>query len=187
MSYQYLEYFSILNKVRMKNKMTVLFLLAICIQCANDEKNSIRFAVSFTKEMAEQAQQGRLLLMLTNSDRSEPRMQINDGLSTQLVLGIDVDGMQPDQEITIDRNAFGFPLRSLSGVPKGDYYLRGLIHRYETFKLKTGHLVKLLPDQGEGQHWNTKTGHIYSKLQKISIEPSKDKTFKIVMNQRSKR
>ncbi len=167
----------------MKNKLGLLLLLAICLQCGPEKKNSIRFSISFTKELADQAQDGRLLLMLANNDKSEPRMQINDGLTTQLIFGIDVDGMQPGQEIVIDETAFGFPIRSLSNIPKGDYYVQALINRYEPFKLKTGHTVKLPPDQGEGQHWNTKPGNFYSKPQKISIDPSSNENFKVVMNQ----
>ncbi len=168
----------------MKNKLIVLFLFAVCVQCGPDQKNRIRFSISFNKEMADQAQDGRLLLMLANNDKSEPRKQINDGLTTQLVFGIDVDDMQPGQAITIDENAFGFPIRSISNIPKGDYYVQALINRYETFKLKTGQTVKLPPDQGEGQHWNTKPGNFYSKPQKISIDPSGNKTFKVVMDQK---
>lgn len=168
----------------MKNKLSILLLLALCFRCGPEKKDSIRFSVSFTKEMADQAQDGRLLLMLANNDKSEPRMQINDGLSTQLVFGIDIDGMQPGQEIIVDEIAFGFPIRSLSSIPKGDYYVQALINRYETFNLKTGHKVKLPPDQGEGQHWNTKPGNFYSKPQKISIDPTSSEIFKVVMDQK---
>jgi len=168
----------------MNNKLSVLFLLAICLQCGSEKKNSVSFSISFTKEMADQAQDGRLLLMLANNDRSEPRMQINDGLTTQLVFGIDVDGMQPGQEIVIDATVFGFPIQSLSNVSKGDYYVQALINRYETFNLKTGQKIKLPPDQGEGQHWNTKPGNFYSKPQKISIDPASNETFKVVMDQK---
>ena len=165
-------------------KLSSLLLLAIYLQCGPDKKNSVHFSISFTKEMADLAQDGRLLLMLANNDKSEPRMQINDGLSTQLVFGVDVDGMQPGQEIVIDATAFGFPIQSLSSVPKGDYFVQALINRYETFNLKTGHKVKLPPDQGEGQHWNTKPGNFYSKSQKISIDPASSETFKVVMDQK---
>ena len=54
----------------------------------------------------------------------------------------------------IDESVFGFPIRSLKNIPPGDYFVQALINRYETFSLKTGHTVKLPPDQGEGQQWN---------------------------------
>ncbi len=168
----------------MKNKLAILFLLALSFQCAKREKRTIQFAISFTEAMANQAQDGRLLLMLAKNDQSEPRMQINDGLKTQLVFGVDVEGMKPGQEIVVDESAFGFPIRSLNDLPKGDYYVQALINRYETYKLKTGQTVKLPPDQGEGQHWNSKPGNFYSKPQRISFDPAKADNFKIVMDQK---
>ena len=42
------------------------------------------------------------------------------------------------------------------GVPAGEYFVQAIINRYETFNLKTGHIVKLPPDKWEGQHWNTR-------------------------------
>lgn len=168
----------------MKNKLSFLVLLVLCLQCEKGRKSSIQFSVSFTPEMAKEAQDGRLLIMLANNDKAEPRMQINDGLKTQLVFGVDVDGMKAGQEIIFDETSLGFPIRSLSSIPKGDYYVQALINRYETFKLKSGQSVKLPPDQGEGQHWNTKPGNFYSKPQKISIDPSTSETIKVVMDQK---
>lgn len=143
----------------------------------------IKFKLSFTKEMSDQAQDGRLLLMLANNNKSEPRFQIGEGLKAQLVFGIDVEGLKPGQEITIDEKAYGFPLVSVNDIPRGDYYVQALINRYETFKLKTGHTVKLPPDKGEGQQWHSKPGNFYSKPVKISLDPKKPSVTKVVMDQ----
>lgn len=160
-----------------------LCLLALAFRCAPTEKK-ISFTISFTTEMSDQAQDGRLLLLLANNDKTEPRFQIGDGLKTQLVFGVDVDGMKPGQEIRIDETAFGFPIRSINDIPPGDYYVQALINRYETFNLKTGHTVKLPPDQGEGQQWNRKPGNFFSKPQKVSIEPAGGSAIKVVMDQK---
>ena len=71
----------------------------------------MQIAVSFTKETLAEAQDGRLLVMLANNDRSEPRRQVNDGLDTQLVFGLDVEGMKPGDEVIVDSSAFGYPIR----------------------------------------------------------------------------
>lgn len=168
----------------MKNKVALAIIVVFCLQCNPGKKGGVRFSISFTKEMAVEAQDGRLLLLLANNDKDEPRNLIGDGLKAQLVFGVDVEGMQPGQDIVVDESAFGFPLRSLSGVPKGDYFVQALINRYETFKLKTGHTVKLPPDQGEGQRWNAKPGNFYSKPQKISFDPATDQTVTLVMDQK---
>ena len=94
-------------------------------------------------------------------------MQINDTPKSQMVFGMDVDGLKPDQAVVIDGKAWGYPIRSLNDVPPGDYYVQALLHRYETFHLSSGPTVKLPMDRGEGQHWNTAPGNLYSKPGKI--------------------
>ncbi len=166
--------------------MFFLVLLLASIRCASPDETNVTFtfSISFTKEMSEQAQDGRLLLLVSANDKAEPRFQINDGLETQLVFGVDVDGMKPGQDILIDQSAFGFPLQSLRNVPSGEYFIQALINRYETYSLKTGHTVKLPPDQGEGQQWHSKPGNFYSKPQKITLNASKREIIKVVMDQK---
>jgi hypothetical protein len=167
-------------------KASILLLAAVIIltgcQSRNDTSSPL-FSITFTQALSDQAQDGRLLLMLADNDKSEPRFQINGGLNTQLIFGVDVEGMKPGDEIVVDEKAFGFPIRSTSGIPKGEYFVQALINRYETFRLKTGHTVKLPPDQGEGQHWNTKPGNFYSKPMKITLDPASRETFHIAIDQ----
>jgi hypothetical protein len=168
----------------MKSKILIVVLFGVLagVQCS-EQGQGPHFIISYTKELSEQAQDGRLLLLLSNNNTAEPRFQISDGLSTQLVFGIDVDGFSPGQEITIDETAFGFPKQNLKDIPAGDYFVQALLNRYETFNLKTGHIVKLPPDKGEGQHWESKPGNFYSKPVRISIDPQKRSSTTIVMDQ----
>ncbi len=170
----------------MKYHTLLLLVFLIAIQCtpSGDAKKTAKFSITFTKELSDQAQDGRLLLLLSQDDKKEPRFQINDGLETQLVFGVDVEGMMPGQEIVVDESAFGFPIKSLENIPAGDYHVQALINRYETFNLKTGHTVKLPPDQGEGQQWNSKPGNFYSKPFKVSVDPSKNETINVKMDQK---
>lgn len=158
-------------------------ILLMIAGCGDRQGNKVRFQVVFTPELSAQAQDGRLLLLLANNEKVEPRFQINDGLSAQLVFGVDVEGMAANQEIVVDDSAFGFPKRRLSDIPAGIYYVQALINRYETFNLKTGHTVKLPPDKGEGQQWNRKPGNFYNKPLRVEIDPSKSQTIKITMDQ----
>ena len=162
----------------------LLILIFFGWQCTPSSSTRLRFAISFTKEMIDSAQDGHIVLMLANNNQSEPRNQINFGLKTQLAFGLDVDGLKPEEEIFIDESVFGFPVRSIKDIPAGDYYVQALINRYETFHLKNGKTVKLPPDQGEGQHWNIKPGNFYSKPTKVNVNPAKGETIKIVMDQK---
>ncbi|HTF17423.1 MAG TPA: alpha/beta hydrolase-fold protein [Chryseolinea sp.] len=169
----------------MKKAILLLLACSVVIQCEKkSESNSPTFVITFTKDMSEQAQDGRLLLMLASDDKSEPRFQIDGSLATQLVFGVDVEGIKPGDKMFVDEAAFGFPKRTLRDVPAGDYYVQALLNRYETYHLKTGHDVKLPPDQGEGQQWATKPGNFYSKPIKISFDPDEHSVTEIAMDQK---
>ena len=74
-------------------------------------------------------------------------------------------------------------MKSLSEIPPGNYFVQGLLHKYEKFNLKTGHTVHLPMDRGEGQRWHSAPGNYYSKPEKISLDPKKRKSIKIVLDQ----
>ncbi|WP_276480733.1 hypothetical protein [Paraflavitalea pollutisoli] len=126
--------------------------------------------VTFTNQQSTVPLDGRLLLMLANNNRSEPRTQIIDGPQTQLAFGVDVDQWQPGQAKAIGVTAFGYPIQHIADVPAGDYYVQVLLHKYETFHRKDGHIVKLPMDRGEGQQWNQAPGNLYSKPVKVRID-----------------
>ncbi|MFM1793759.1 MAG: hypothetical protein RL642_144, partial [Bacteroidota bacterium] len=113
---------------------------------------------------------GRLLLMLSTSTSGEPRFQISDDEKTQQVFGVDVDQWQPGTKKKIDVKAFGYPVETLKKIQNGTYRVQVLLHIYETFKRKDGHVVKLPMDRGEGQHWNIAPGNLHSVPQNISYK-----------------
>lgn len=164
--------------------LVLLLLTGLSCTPGGEPGSALKFSISFSKELSDQAQDGRLLLLLAKNDKTEPRFQINDGLAAQPFFGLDVEGMKPGDEITLNSNAYGYPFRNLKDLPAGDYFVQALINRYETFKLKTGYAVKLPPDQGEGQNWSAKPGNFYSKPMKIKIDPSSRETINIVMDQK---
>jgi len=133
-----------------------------------------RFSISFPKERSAQSLDGRLLLLLSSDPSAEPRMQVNDTPRSQMVFGIDVDGMAPGQAVVVDDAAFGYPVRYLHDVPPGDYIVQVVLHRYETFHRSDGHIVKLPMDRGEGQHWNLAPGNLYSTPRKVRVGGSGD-------------
>ncbi|MEP6735298.1 MAG: PEGA domain-containing protein [Chryseolinea sp.] len=166
-----------------------ILLLALCcafvLQC--DKKSEITFpsfVLTFTKEMSTLAQDGRVYLFLSKTNTAEPRFQITADAATQLLFGLDVDGIKPGDEIVIDEKAYGYPKVRVTDIPAGDYYVQAMFNLYETYNLKTGQTVKLPPDRGEGQVWNNKPGNFYSKAMKISINPASGSKTSITMDQK---
>ena len=142
-----------------------------------------RFAVSFPAARSTTPLDGRLLLMLSTDSTGEPRFQISDGANTQLVFGIDVEGLAPGRSAYVDASARGYPVTSLPSLPAGRYRVQALLNRYETFRRADGKVVKLPPDRGEGQQWNRKPGNLYSRPGWITLDPRRTTTIQIVMDQ----
>src|SRR5580698_9955281 len=125
--------------------------------------------VSFPSERSTKPLDGRLLLLLSNDPKDEPRNQIDDTPKSQMVFGVTVDGWKPGQSVTVDDSAAGYPVRKLSQVPPGDYTVQAVLDVYETFHRADGKTIKLSPDRGEGKHWNVAPGNLYSKPVKVHV------------------
>ena len=158
-------------------KSVVLLPLLIAAFC-----QAQTFRVSITDSLHNTAWDGRLLLLLSKNNNAEPRFQVSDAASTQLVFGINVNQWLPGSDQLIDMHAFGYPLERLKEVPAGDYYVQVLLHKYETFHLQTGQTVKLPMDRGEGQHWNIAPGNIYSTPVKIHFDPNTSNEIHVVID-----
>ena len=144
--------------------------------------SGLKFVVEHPKDEHGTVLEGRVLLFLSKNNTEEPRFQISDKSSTGFVFGIDINSKQSSETI-FDNKAFGYPVTSIDQIPPGEYYAQALLHKYETFNLKTGHTVNLPMDRGEGQRWHSAPGNYYSKVKKISLDPTKRKSVKITLDQ----
>src|ERR1044072_10017583 len=134
--------------------MKKIFLLVLLfIPMFTVTAQSRRFEITSPATASKEPLDGRLLLLISTNKDEEPRFQISEDLSTQQVFGLDVDAWKAGVTKTIDQNAFGYRVRSLSEIKPGEYWVQALLHRYETFKRSDGHTVKLPMDRGEGQQW----------------------------------
>jgi hypothetical protein len=143
---------------------------------------SFQFEIAFPARQHQAPIDGRLLLMISNDDRAEPRFQIDETMSTQVILGVNVDGMQPGAPAIVDEHAAGYPIESLREVPPGTYTVQALLQPYETFHRADGKTVKLPMDRGEGRQWNRAPGNLYSTPRKIVLDPRKPTTISIELD-----
>jgi hypothetical protein len=150
-------------------------ILGTCISAAAEKKvaEKLRFEISFSPTLNSQALDGRLMLGLSKDDKEEPRFQLQEEeAKSQQFFAVDVEGLAPGKAALIDVTALGFPIPSTADLPAGDYYVQAVLNIYETFRRADGHTLKLPPDMGEGQQWNKKPGNLYSKPQKMHIDPN---------------
>ena len=143
----------------------------------------MRFEITFSPSVCSEPLDGRLLLLISTNPEAEPRFQINDSATTQVVFGIDLDGWIPGVSATVDGSAFGYPLRSLNDLPDGSYTVQALLHRYETFHRADGHTVKLPMDRGEGQHWNLAPANLYSLPVPMELAGGPEQAHRIALDQ----
>ncbi len=135
--------------------------------------SSLRFAVTFPATRSAAPIDGRLLILISADTTGEPRQRLSDNVNTAQVYGIDVDGWRPGERRIVDATAFGYPIRSLAQLPRGRFRVQALVNRYETFRRSDGHTVKLPPDRGEGQQWASKPGNLYSTVQPLAHDASR--------------
>jgi len=130
-----------------------------------------KFEISWSKPL-----DGHVVLILAPNANPEPRLTPSEGLNTSQIFGVDVDNART---AIVDRSTLGYPRDNFSQVPAGDYYVQAVLNIYETFHRADGHTVKLPMDQGEGQHWNSKPGNLYSEPVKIHFDPASAATTKL--------
>jgi hypothetical protein len=159
------------------------YLLSIIMISTEISGTGLQFKIDYPRKDENGLVEGRVLLLLSQDNENEPRFQISDNSSTGFVFGVDALGKQSSKGVIIDGNTFGYPVSSINDIPAGEYWVQGLIHKYETFNLKTGHEVKLPMDRGEGQHWHSAPGNFYSEPRKITLDPKKRKTININLDQ----
>ena len=168
-------------------KQALLFLIGYALTTSVYAQT---FSVSFPTSQSKTPLDGRVLLMLAKTDKSEPRFQVSDAVETAQLFGVDVDALKPGQATTVDASAFGYPKASLREVPPGEYYVQAVLHRYETFQVKNGpngtrRTVKLPMDRGEGQNWRTAPGNLFSKPQKITLKAGDKQNYAVVLDQQN--
>lgn len=131
------------------------------------------FQIKISPSLPTQSWDGRLLLLISKNDSSEPRFQIQDGHATQQVFGQDVDNWKSGTIVTLSNaTTYGYPIEKWNQFPAGEYTVQVLLHKYETFRRKDGFVVKMPMDRGEGQQWNLAPGNLYSKPIKLKLNPS---------------
>ncbi len=174
---------TIKRSVAVTASFLLLLTLPLVIRVQSARPPQLRFAISYAEKVSKGPLDGRMLLLISHDSLREPRFQINEDLNTQQIFGVDVEGLRPGAATIIEATAAGYPLESLTSLPPGEYWIQALFHRYETFHRADGHTVKLPMDRGEGQQWNLAPGNLYSKPQRLRLNPAKDEQIHITLDQ----
>ena len=161
--------------------LTVPLILLGCNPSVESTKTSI--TISYPAAHYNVPLDGRMIILISDNDETEPRFQLRDNSSTCQAFGMDVEDWLPGAELSFDMTAFGYPIEHFKDLPQGEYFVQALFHKYETFSRGDGHTVKMPMDRGEGQQWNRAPGNVYSKPAEIHIDPTDTKVISISLSE----
>lgn len=146
-----------------------LFVFSTLLTGCSDASDRVQIEVTFPESVSAEPLDGRLIVVLSQRPEGEPRTHVTDGPGAQPVFGIDVEGWTPGATATLSDTVFGFPVARLGDLPPGTYRAQAVLNRYRTYTRADGHVVKLPPDQGEGQQWASKPGNLYSQVTEFTV------------------
>lgn len=127
---------------------------------------------------------GHLVLLFAKTDDPEPRYQLNEDYWSDQGFGVDAPDLTPGSTIVVDDKTFGYPLRSLSDIKPGEYYVQAVFNVYEPFRHPgSDKIIWLPPNRGEGQHWNSKPGNYYNKPVKLYFDPKSSTVIHLTLDQ----
>ncbi|MFZ1972158.1 MAG: alpha/beta hydrolase-fold protein [Candidatus Acidiferrales bacterium] len=152
---------------------------------AQETPSKVRFEVSFSDAVRNEATTGRMFVAISPTLDPEPRIAAYNSARRRDArvpfFAVDVDQLKPGQPAVIDATSIGFPYMSLSELPAGDYYVQGVLNVYTQFHRADGHVIWAHMDQWEGQRWGFSPGNLLSEPQKVHLDPNEPMSVKIVL------
>jgi hypothetical protein len=162
-----------------KSFLIAVIVLFQALLCAVAQAAEVRFEVSFDKAVHSGPITGRVILVISRSERPEPRLQIAP--NTLPVFGVDAENLAPGQAVIIDQTTFGHPVDSLMQLPAGDYYVQAILNVYTKCERSDGRTLWVHWDM-QGRFFNVSPGNLYSDVQKVRLDPSAGYKVNLMLN-----
>src|SRR5690242_17043411 len=167
---------------------TVILTFLMCLTIAKAPRPagavpvSTRFEISFPASLRAQPITGRTFVAISKESSPEPRLQAGSWGDMPPLFGRDVNQLAPGQSAIIDAQTLGYPPRSLTEIPPGDYYVQALMNVYTEFHRADGHDIWAHMDRWEGQQFNRSPGNYYSRVLQVHLDPSRGYDVKITLD-----
>jgi hypothetical protein len=135
-----------------------------------EEEKGVKFVVSFPEEIRDEAVSGRVLLFFSDSEKGEPRKNLN-WFDPSPVFAVDVEKLKPGElvefteEDLADPDALAFP-GGLGRIVSGTYQVQALINHDQTRR-----------------DFNDGPGNLYSRQIKVEISRGLNASFELVADQ----
>lgn len=127
-----------------------------------------RFEVSFPASFRKEPLTGRLLIIVSRSDKGDPRDQ--SGINGPPLFGTDISAVKPGETAVLDGSAMGYLVESIDALPAGDYVVQALVVTYRQARRADGRTV-WVPANPERTGLLQLPGNLYSAPQKVHLDP----------------
>jgi Putative esterase len=165
----------------MKNLIWISSVLLAGCTPAIAAQSGAAVAISFPASVRATAMTGRVYVIFTKTTKPDPRIQVLAPETSPPFFGLDVNALAPGQTTVIDANTPGFPLKSLSQLPAGDYYVEALANVYSEFHRSDGHTI-WAHEQWDGQVFSLSPGNLYSAIQRVHFDPATPATLHLELD-----
>jgi hypothetical protein len=155
--------------------VVVLFHVLLC----SAAQAETRFEISYDKSAHRGPITGRVILVVSRTDRPEPRLQIAPNATP--IFGVDAEALQPGQAVVIDQTTFGHPVGSLAELPAGDYFVQAVLNVYTKCERSDGRTLWVHWDM-RGRFFNVSPGNLYSDVQKVRLDPAAGYKVNLLLN-----
>lgn len=152
--------------------MEIMVGLTLLILFSGSALAATQFEVSFPAALEAGPITGRVFVMISKNNRSEPRLQAGSYNASVPFYGLDVNALKAGENAVLDAGVLGYPVESLSQLPAGEYYVQALLNVYTQVHRKDGHVIWVHMDQWEGQQWNRSPGNLVSEVQRVRLDPA---------------
>jgi Putative esterase len=157
----------------------ILFLSLLAIYSGSAAAADARFEVSYPAAVDNGPITGRLFVVISKTDRVEPRLQAGSYGGSVPFYGLDVSALKPGENAVIDTSVPGYPIDNLNQLPAGEYYVQAVLNVYTQVHRKDGHVIWVHMDQWEGQKWNRSPGNLVSEVQRVRLDPANGFTVRL--------
>lgn len=128
------------------------------------ESSGLQFEIRMAKGLVNEAQTGRMIVILSSHKTPEPRLTVTrTGLDAPNVLAGDADKLADGATLVLDQHADICPVKNLAGLPTGDYYVQALL------------------DANHDSCVPNRPGNLFSDVQKIHLNPAEGRVISLTL------
>jgi hypothetical protein len=138
------------------------------------------FEISFPASVHSGSVTGRIFLLISRTNEPDKQF-LSDSTDAPVTFGVEADHLMPGQSAHVDGRTLGSPV-NLEEIPSGDFYIQAYAKVYAEYHRSDGHHIWGL-DQWDGQEFAHSPGNLYSKIQKVHFDPSRDSKVKLTLTE----